>query len=253
MKKILLGTAAGLFLVSANAEDTCGCADTSFTGAFIGAAVNFEFDQDKTGSNAFDTANNLPGNNRAHYATTKKNKTAFGGSLILGYGYQFSSNLYVAIMHESLFASKAKVTHNAKTGNGLPAGIASIENSRKVYAPSFGIALGYVVDGWNFGLRTGVSIDKFEINRLACADPVYDKYNKTVTATSPYVGAYVEYKIDSYVAFANVDYKFGKSKRSTKIFSTDGTAYQKITHKRPSWKLALGVKCNINNLVAKFR
>ena len=160
MKKILLGTAAGLFLVSANAEDTCGCADTSFTGAFIGAAVDFEFDQDKTGADLFDAATNVAGA-RAHYATTKKNKTAFGGRLILGYGYQFSSNLYVAIMHESLFASKAKVKHNAKTENDLPAGIASIENSRKVYAPSFGIALGYVVDGWNFGLRTGVSIDKF--------------------------------------------------------------------------------------------
>ena len=243
MKKILLGTAIAGLMSASYAE--CGCDSTSFTGAFIGASFDVSFDQDKVSSDVIDNVGVLP---EAHYAQTKKNKTAFGGSLVLGYGYQFQNNLYVAVMHESSFLSKAKVSYGDifKHYDGA----VTLTASRKVYTPSFGVAFGYVVDNWNFGLRGGMSIDKVKLERELNTD--FSKYNKTVTATSPYVGAYVEYKIDSVVVFGNVDYKFGKKKdcfHANKVRDSSN----KITHKRPAWKLSLGVKCNVNDLIAKIR
>lgn len=243
MKKILLGTAAGLFLTAANAD--CGCCDTSFSGVFLGASVDFSFDQAKVGSDVY-AAGALIAD--AHYATTKKNKTAFGGSVILGYTYQFCNGLTLGVSHESSFASKAKATFDDIFASHDADNSVRLESTRKVYSPAFYINLGYVVDNWHFGIMNGVSIERFEVERGVYEDQDFAKYNKSFSQTSYVLGAFVEYKINAVSVFANVKYNFGHNK-TLSVFNTTNMASQRITHKRPSWKLALGVKCNVNNLI----
>lgn len=242
MKNLLLGAAALAVVAGVKAD----CEDTSFSGAFLGAGMVVSFDKDdlnvkvdgeKNGS--IDAA-----------LSKKKNKTAFGGEIVLGYGYQFANSLYVAVTHASAFESKGKAFCNfTETANVRSA----FKNSRKVYSPSFGAALGYVVDDtWNLGVRGGISINetKMEIvgGVLSGVLPVGGKLNKTITATSPYVGAYAEYKYGAAVVYTNVDYVFGRKRRTY----VDNGNLTYIDHKRSAWKVAVGVKGNINKLIAKI-
>ena len=215
MKKVLLGACALSFIASANANVICD--EVSYTGLFGGAGLVLSFDKDVYNLLTFDKAT--------------RNKTAFGGQIVIGYGHQFDNNLYVGIMHESMFTSKAKVNYNfsysthphafAKTGGG--AFIA--DQQRKCWTPSFGLAMGYVVDGWNFGLRAGLQLDKFKdeyntnnadvkINKNPSETMTITKTSGSlsISATSPYVGAYVEYKMGSFIGYINVDHVFGKKK-----------------------------------------
>ena len=141
---------------------------------------------------------------------TTDSKTAFGGQIVLGYGHQFDNNMYLAIMHESNFLSKAKhelignENNTVEGGNGLAAG-EYVRTSRKVWTPSFGIALGYIVDDVNFGIRCGMSINKFKFEQhLENSDAKEGKEaNITITETSPYVGLYVEKKFGDFIGYAN--------------------------------------------------
>ncbi len=243
MKNLLLGAAALAVVAGVKAD----CEDTSFSGAFLGAGMVVSFDKDDLNVK-FDDGRDGTIN---VVLSKKKNKTAFGGEIVLGYGYQFANNLYVAVTHASAFESKGKTIYSSMRGEDD--GRAVFENSRKVYSPSFGAALGYVVDDtWNLGVRGGVSINKTKMEIVGSGEgvlPAAGKLNKTITATSPYVGAYAEYKYGAAVVYTNVDYVFGKKKK-TYVDHDKGTAY--INHKRSAWKVAVGVKGNINKLIAKI-
>jgi len=265
MKKVLLGACALSFIASANANVICD--EVSYTGLFGGLGVVFSFDKDKvdlTFANGSGYGHVASANEKTHAPIhAKKNKTAFGGQIVIGYGHQFDNNLYVGIMHESLFASKAKTEEKVefvctKDGEFIAnsAGDATFKRSRKCWTPSFGLAMGYVVDGWNFGLRGGISLEKNKIEQKASAAtagiystsavvPVGDK-TVSVSSTSPYVGAYVEYKMGSFIGYLNVDHVFGKNK-TEKMGGTAGSVAEiNVKHKRSSWKAAAGVKFNVN-------
>jgi opacity protein-like surface antigen len=243
MKKVLLGACALSFIASANANVICD--EVSYTGLFGGLGVVFSFDKDKAD---LTFAN-------SHVDHLKKNKTAFGGQIVSGYGHQFDSNLYVGIMHESLFASKAATEEKVTLGTSHHAtvtGTIDYKRSRKCWTPSFGLAMGYVVDGWNFGLRGGISLEKNKIEQIASenatigADDEITSTTKSISSTSPYVGAYVEYKMGSFIGYLNVDHVFGKNKTEVMGGTTD--AKIDVKHKRSSWKAAAGVKFNVNLL-----
>ena len=244
MKKVLLGACALSFIASANANVICD--EVSYTGLFGGLGVVFSFDKNKV-------------NFMNEHAD--RNKTAFGGQIVIGYGHQFDNNLYVGIMHESLFSSKAEVNYDWKTRETGAKNTSNIKivadinskQSRKCWTPSFGLAMGYVVDGWNFGIRGGIQLDKlkadFNLTTPAALDSTKSQTAEThallsspvsssasISATSPYVGAYVEYKMGSFIGYLNVDRVFGKKKD----LGGSGTV------KRPSWKAAAGVKFNVN-------
>lgn len=252
MKKVLLGACAISFIASANANVICD--EVSYTGLFGGLGVVFSFDKDKADLTFVDGSGNGGGVHAPIHA--KKNKTAFGGQIVIGYGHQFDNNLYVGIMHESLFASKAKteekVAFEAAAGKFVDDsdGDVTFKRSRKCWTPSFGLAMGYVVDGWNFGLRGGISLEKNKIEQIASdgakigADDGITSATKSISATSPYVGAYVEYKMGSFIGYLNVDHVFGKNK-TEKMGGAD-IAEIGVKHKRSSWKAAAGVKFNVN-------
>lgn len=239
MKNLLLGAAALAVVAGVKAD----CEDTSFSGAFLGTGMVVSFDKDDLNVKA-DAGRN---GSIDFVMSEKKNKTAFGGEIVLGYGYQFANNLYVAVTHASAFESKGKVDVGCSGGRCV------FKNSRKVYSPSFGAALGYVVDDtWNLGVRGGVSINKTKMEIVGSGAgvlPAAGKLNKTITATSPYVGAYAEYKYGAAVVYTNVDYVFGKKKRT---YVNHATIISYIDHKRSAWKVAVGVKGNINKLIAKI-
>ena len=242
MKNLLLGAAALAVVAGVKAD----CEDTSFSGAFLGAGVVVSFDKDDMDVKVDEGRN---GTIEASLAK-KKNKAAFGGEITLGYGHHFANNLYIAIMHTSTFASKAKVEHSGWSGADE---YTKFENYRKVYTPSFGLAIGYVIDDtWNLGIRGGISVDKVKVEINAAGDgvlPAAGKSDKTVTATSPYVGVYAEWKYGAAVVYTNVDYVFGKKKRT---YVDSDAALTTIDHKRSAWKVAVGVKANINKLIARI-
>lgn len=286
MNKMLTGVcASALFFNVANA-----CDATSFTGAFVGAGFVMSFDKDEYEMDAAILYSDTDGGDAAGgykataadakkaraadgaitYPRQKKNKTAFGGQIVLGYGYQFENNMYVAIMHESLFGSKAK-TEYVGSGDAISHAAYGFlaKQSRQCWTPSVGVALGYVVDQWNFGLRGGFSFEKVKFrhenatasNTASVAAPG-QIVEKKITMNSPYIGAYVEYKLNSVVMYANVDYCFGKKKTFEHAWRATDVNLEELgdldfaygnaetQHKRSSWKVALGVKANINNLVS---
>lgn len=293
MNKLLTGVcASALFLNAAHAN----CDATSFTGAFVGAGFVMSFDKDEyemdfgfsasiKGEDGAESRDAEPSAAKAKerrekdgevtYPRQKKNKTAFGGQIVLGYGHQFENNVYVAIMHESLFASKARVNHLLNLEGEM--NNFSVNQSRRVWSPSVGVALGYVVGQWNFGLRSGFYFEKVKFHHENISEDTEDGriesasvtapnqvLEKKITMNSPYVGAYVEYKLNSVVMYANVDYCFGKKKTFEHVWSVDEEVFKEkhddgkegtygnaeTQHKRSSWKVALGVKANINNLVS---
>jgi len=270
MKNLLLGVCAISFVGMANAEVVCG--DDSFSGLFAGIGGVVSFDNNKSdlsfaANSAVDGARNA---NRTHGAVHyKKNKNAIGGQIVLGYGHQFDSNLYVAIMHESYFTSKAVSEHvlliseNAVADNNGAAGTfvqgsngaVLYRTGRKCWTPSFGLAMGYVVDGWNFGLRGGMTMEKYKIEQIASPAPAaaaiggqaIPSTTKSVSATSPYVGAYVEYKMGSFIGYLNVDRVFGKKKTEAMGNTTANSAGAiSVRNKRASWRAAAGIKMNVN-------
>jgi len=232
MKKTLVS----LFSLSLLGSVHAACDNAvSFSGAFGGLGAVVSFDKDYLiGKTIQQASNTAIGNTN----TSKKSKTAFGGQIVLGYGHQFDNNLYLAIIHESNFLSKAE--HKlAEDGENW------MKVSRKVWVPSFGVVSGYIADDINFGIRGGISINKFKYEQDF--DVVSDstkKANKTLTETSPYVGVYVEKKFGDFVGYMNVDHVFKKQKfaHDTKI-NTGNTNHTE--HKRPSWKVAVGVKYHL--------
>ena len=271
MKNLLLGVCAISFVSLANAE----CEDDSFTGLFFGAGVSASFDNIdldfKLASNATVDGNgntiSIPVSGQG-----KKNKLAFGGQIVLGYGYQFDNNLYVAIMHESFFTSKANWSYHVKIsddginpvtdnkgekGTFIQGSNGSFGHklSRKCWTPSFGVAIGYVVNGnWNFGFRGGISLDKYRVDQNVSTTPVAQigdqvipAMSKSASATSPYVGAYVEYKMGSFIGYLNVDRVFGKKKTFAMGNTTpNSVGAMSIRTKRASWRTAAGIKLNVN-------
>jgi hypothetical protein len=216
----------------------------SFSGAFGGLGAVVSFDKDTLFGEI----------NDEDVVPFKKSKTACGGQIVLGYGHQLDNNLYVAIMHESNFLSKAKhELNNANTEEEIPEGN-YIRTSRKVWTPSFGVAVGYIVNDINFGIRGGISINKIkyeqDLTKLISTTPGSDgdantaTANKTLTETSPYVGVYAEKKFGDFVGYINADHVFQKQKfaHDTKL-NKDETNHTE--HKRSSWKVAVGVKYHL--------
>lgn len=245
MKKTLVS----LFSLSLLGSVHAGCDNSvSFSGAFGGLGAVVSFDKDYIIGSEYDKDNKLleEANGQSAIDTYKKSKAAFGGQIVLGYGHQFDNNMYIAIMHESNFLSKAKHELTEHNADGLEGG-EYIRTSRKVWTPSFGIAAGYVVDDINFGIRGGISLNKFKFEQLLNDAQEGKEVNKTLTETSPYVGVYVEKKFGDFIGYMNVDHVFKKQKFAhTTVFET---AAGKVTankdHKRPSWKVAVGVKYHL--------
>lgn len=243
MKKTLVSLFSLSLLGSVHAE--CD-SSTSFSGAFGGLGVVVSFDKDYMIGSEYNVDGELLKEEDGQFAidTYKKSKTAFGGQIVLGYGHQFENNMYVAIMHESNFLSKAK---HELTGNDNQLNEGEyIRTSRKVWTPSFGIAAGYIVDDINFGIRGGISLNKFKFEQhLENSDATAGKEaNITITETSPYVGVYVEKKFGDFIGYMNIDHVFKKQKFAhTTKFSNNITANK--DHKRPSWKVAVGVKYHL--------
>ena len=241
----------------------CEC-KTSFSGTFGGAGITTLFDHDYIIGKAlsdqlYDCSEK----------TVKNSATAFGMHILLGYGHQFDNNLYLSIVHESNFSSKAKHyladQHNYATGK--------FKISRKFWTPSFAVAAGYVVGNMNFGIRYGVAFNRYQyeqnittsdnaINFSDINNNAEKEYatkvengavNKTLNEMSSFVGVYVEKKFGDFVGYMNVDYIFKKPKLAhATIISTkdkiddewfdNGPYTNRTEHKRPSWKVAVGVK-----------
>lgn len=269
MKKLLLSACALSCVAIASAEVAC---EDTFTGLFGGLGLVVSFDNNKSdftfaANSAVDGAGHASSIHEAIH--NKKNKTAFGGQIVLGYGYQFDNNLYLAIMHESYFTSKAVheellfISENAVADNNGAAGTfvqgsngaVLYRTGRKCWTPSFGLAIGYVVDGWNFGIRGGMTMEKYKIEQIASSAPAaaaiggqaIPSTTKSVSATSPYVGAYVEYKMGSFIGYLNVDRVFGKKKTEAMGNTTANSAGAiSVRNKRASWRAAAGIKMNVN-------
>lgn len=264
MKKTLIS----LFSLSLLGSVHAACDNAvSFSGAFGGLGAVVSFDEDTVIGEIVDVEDTTE--------KTKKSKTAFGGQIVLGYGHHFDNNMYIALMHESNFLSKAN--HEFTDSNDYVTG--TFKTSRKVWVPTFGIAAGYIVDDINFGIRGGVSINKFKYEQnIAAADTFgADKKgpnagvgqngdtaayvgdgqaSKTLTETSPFIGVYVEKKFGDFIGYMNVDYVFKKQKiahdstimtwdKNNANWGTATTDTNHTEHKRPSWKVAVGVKYHL--------
>ena len=261
MKKVFI-SAFLLYLIQP-IDVYCEC-KTSFSGAFGGAGVTTLFDHDYIIGKALS-------DQLYDYSekTVKKSTTAFGVHILFGYGHQFVNNLYLSIVHESNFSSKAK--HYLADQHDYAAGRFTI--SRKFWTPSFAVTAGYVVGDMNFGIRYGIAFNSYKyeqnitksdsaINFSDINNNAEKEYatkvengvvNKTLNETSYFVGMYIEKKFGDFVGYMNVDYIFKKPKFAhDTIISTkdnildkwvDNGPYTNHTeHKRPSWKVAVGVK-----------
>jgi len=236
----------------------------SFSGTFGGVGITALFDHDHITGIAF--GDQLY---KISEKTVKKSKTAFGWNLLLGYGHQYNNNLYISIVHESNFTSKAE--HYLRDKHNYAAGTFKV--FRKFWTPSFALTAGYVVDNINFGIRYGLSFDKYKYEQnITRSDDAIDfadtngitekeyatkiengKANKTLNETSPFIGVYIEKKFRDFVGYINVDYMLRKQKFAhDTIISTknkidnewfdNGSYINRIEHKRPSLKVAVGVK-----------
>ena len=164
--------------------------------------------------------------------------------MIVGYGHQFKNNVYVAIMHESSFHSKAEVKHSVY----LPIvdEEIGIKIGKKTYSPSFGLACGYVINNaWNIGIRGGIFKDFDTVEG--------EMYLGNIRKISPYLGVYGEYRVKKSLAvFAHCDYKFGgKAKDNYQSVITEVGPFAipvagKYEHKRSALKLCVGVKYIFN-------
>lgn len=257
MKKSLVS----LFSLSLLGSAHAGCDNSvSFSGAFGGLGAVISFDKDTI----------LDQTSEGTSVVEKKSKTAFGGQIVLGYGHQLDNNVYIALMHESNFLSKAKHDVARTADNGLDGDGEFMKTSRKVWTPSFGVALGYIVDDINFGIRGGISLNKFKFEQhtehlngdtQSNTDTDNGKStkstadaNETVSETSPYIGLYVEKKFGDFIGYMNVDYVFKKQKfahKTTFNVLDENTPPNALLedhnthHKRPSWKVAVGVKYHL--------
>lgn len=254
MKKILLGTATALFIANANAdvdnEDYCCDEETSFSGIFVGAGVTVSGDHSKIESDVYQSGHRIPFPDN-HYSMKSKHMTNVGATIVLEYGQELGNGFWLGLNHESSFLTK----ENCEYENifNLPAAFQAnyrtLTVTRKFYSPSFGLSIGYIVGNWNFGVRNGLSIDRFEIKRGAIGT-----YPLTVinTARVSYcLGVFITRKINKFFVFADIAYKFSRDKEYT-AYDDDRSQYQEITFKIPSWKFSFGVKCNVKNIVNQF-
>lgn len=186
-------------------------------------------------------------------------KTSLSGCVIVGYESHLHKSLRYSLMCElcGTLRSDAKYRY-------VQTDITEFYTvSRDKIMPVVGLSIGHSIDCWNIGVRGGLSFERltYKVDGNGVFYKAGRSPSKKIVSMSPYIGVYIEHKLDSMTIFTNIDYNLFKKYKLINFHKRDNRSIfckgetininfsNYSTHKRPSVRISIGLKKHIRNLL----